>query len=67
MPVGHVFVGDSRGDIKHDNATLAVNVVPVAKTTKFFLSSRIPNVECDFAVVLEWVLICQWLNILDVG
>lgn len=23
MPVGHVFIGDSRGDVKHDDSTLS--------------------------------------------
>lgn len=47
MPVGNVFVSDSGGDIEHDDAALALNVVTVTKTTEFLLSSCVPNVEAD--------------------
>ena len=47
MPVGHILVRDSRGHIKHDDATLALNVVAIAKTAKLFLTSRVPDVETD--------------------
>ena len=50
-PLGHVGVGDSRTHIKHDDATIAANVVSIAKTTKFLLTGRVPNVEDNLAVV----------------
>ena len=35
MPVGNIFVSDTRGDIKHDNGTLSLNVISITKSTKF--------------------------------
>ena len=47
MPVGDVLVGDSRGDIEHDNSTLATDIITITKTTKLLLASSIPGVEND--------------------
>ena len=47
MPVGDVLVGDSGGDIEHDDTTLTLDVVTITKTTKLFLSSSVPDVEAD--------------------
>lgn len=47
MPVWDVLVGDSGGDIEHDNAALSLDVVTVTETTELFLTSGIPNVEAD--------------------
>jgi hypothetical protein len=47
MPIGDTFVRDSRGDIKHDDTTLALNVITITKTTKFFLTSGIPHIKDD--------------------
>ncbi len=51
MPVGYVFVGDAGRDIKHDDSALALNVVSITETTKFLLSSCVPDVEADGAEV----------------
>lgn len=51
MPVGHILVRDAGGNIKHDYATLPLNVVAVTKTTELFLSCSVPDVEADSAVV----------------
>jgi hypothetical protein len=51
MPVGNVFVGDAGSDIKHDDTTLALNVIPISKTAKLLLSSSVPYVEADRAKV----------------
>jgi len=51
MPVGNIFVGDAGGDVEHDNAALALDVVTIPETTKLFLSSSIPDVEADRAKV----------------
>jgi len=51
MPVWNVFVGDTGGDIKHDDAALAVDIVAIAQTTKFLLAGRIPNVELNLTQV----------------
>lgn len=52
MPVGDVLVSDPRGDVEHDDAALAVDVVSIAKTTKLLLAGGIPDVELDLAKVL---------------
>jgi hypothetical protein len=56
VPVGDVLVGDTGGDIEHDDAALAVDVVTVTETTKLLLAGGIPHVELDLAVVLWWPL-----------
>jgi hypothetical protein len=47
VPVGNVLVGDTRGNIEHDDTTLSLDVVSVTETAKLFLSSSVPNVEAD--------------------
>lgn len=51
MPVGHVLIRDSRGDVEHDNPALTAHVVSVSETSKFLLSSCVPDVEADRAKV----------------
>ena len=51
MPVGNILVRDSRCDIKHDDATLALDIISISKTTELFLASRIPGVKADGAKV----------------
>ena len=53
MPVRNVLVRDPGGHVKHDDTTLAVDVVPIAKATEFLLASGVPNVELDLAEVLR--------------
>ena len=53
MPVGNVFVCDAGGDIEHDDAALAVDIVTVTKTTELFLSSSIPDIKLDIAQILD--------------
>ena len=38
MPVWNVLVGDSTGDIEHDDTTLAINVISISQTTKLLLT-----------------------------
>ena len=45
MPVRHVLVGDTRGDIEHDDTTLSLNVVTITQTTKLFLASCVPHIK----------------------
>ena len=47
MPVGDVLVGDTGGDIEHDDTALTLDVVTITETTELFLSSGIPNVEAN--------------------
>ena len=51
MPIGDVLIGDARRDVKHYNATLALDVVAIAETTKLFLAGGIPDIENDRAIV----------------
>ena len=52
VPVWYIFVRNARSDIKHDDATLAIDVVTVSKTTKLLLTSSIPDIENNLAEVL---------------
>ncbi|RUO96644.1 hypothetical protein BC936DRAFT_141695 [Jimgerdemannia flammicorona] len=48
VPVGHVLVGDTGGDIKHNDSTLALDAMKnhaITETTKFLLAGGIPGVE----------------------
>jgi len=51
MPVGNVLIGDAGRDVKHYDATLALDVVAIAETTKLFLAGGIPDIEHDRAKV----------------
>lgn len=51
VPVGHVLVGDAGSNIKHDDATLALDVVTITETTKLLLSCSIPDIEANGAKV----------------
>ena len=51
MPVGDVFIGDSRGDVEHDDTTLSLDVISISQTTEFFLSCGIPCIETDLTKV----------------
>ena len=56
VPVGDVLVGDTRGDIEHDDTALAVDVVTITETTKLLLTCGVPNIELDLAEVLSQAL-----------
>lgn len=47
MPVGNVLVGDTGGDIEHDDPALSLDVVTISETTKLLLACGIPDVEAD--------------------
>lgn len=51
MPVGDILVGDAGGNVKHDDAALALDVVSIAQSTELLLPSRVPHVEADSAEV----------------
>lgn len=52
MPVGDVLVGDTRGNIEHDDTALAVDVVTVTETTELLLTGGIPDIELNLTEVL---------------
>jgi hypothetical protein len=47
VPVGNIFVSDTRSDVKHNDGALALDVVSVAQSSELFLPSGIPNIELD--------------------
>eukprot|EP00906_Rhabdomonas_costata_P021981 RCo031825 len=51
VPVGDVFVGLPRGDVKHDDSAVSLNVVAVSETSKLLLARSIPHIETDFTPV----------------
>jgi hypothetical protein len=51
MPIGDVFVRDSRCDVEHDNTTLPLDVISITETTKLLLACSIPNIEANSAKV----------------
>ena len=55
MPVWNILVGNTRGDIKHDDTALTVDVVAISQTAKLLLARRVPNVKCDISKVLAAV------------
>lgn len=59
MPVRHILVCDSRGNVEHDDATLALYVITITETTELLLTCSIPDVETDSAEVGRE---CQGVN-----
>lgn len=57
MPVGNVLVGDTGGNIEHDDTALAVDIVSISQTTKLLLAGSIPHVELDLSKVLPQPLV----------
>ena len=53
MPVGNVLVSDSRCDIEHDDATLAVDIITVSQPTKLLLTCCVPHIKYDISQVLS--------------
>ena len=47
VPVGNVLVGDTGGNVEHDDTALALDVVPIAETTELLLAGGVPDVEAD--------------------
>ena len=54
-PVGYVLVGNSRGNIEHDDTALSVDVVTITEATELLLSGSVPDVEGDLTKVLPTV------------
>lgn len=59
MPVGNVLVGNTRGDIEHDDTGLAVDVVTITETTELLLTGGIPDIELDGTQVLA-IRVSRW-------
>lgn len=64
VPVGNVLVGDTGGNIKHDDTALAVDVVSISQTSELLLAGSIPHIELDRTQVLQT---CQLIPLLVVS
>ena len=51
IPLWHVFVGDSGGDIEHEDGSVSTNIISLTKSSKLFLSCGIPEWELNWAMV----------------
>lgn len=51
VPLGDILVGDSGGDIEHDDRGVSTDVVAFPKTSELFLASSIPKGKLDGPVV----------------
>lgn len=51
VPCGHILVCKPRGNIKHDDSALAMNVVSITKSSKLLLTSCVPAVKAQLATV----------------
>ena len=51
VPLGHIFVSDPGGHIKHQNGCVGPNVVPFSQSAQFLLPGRVPEREFDGSVV----------------
>ena len=51
VPVGDILVCHSGGHVKHDDGTLALDVVAISESSKLLLTCRVPHVEPDRSTV----------------
>lgn len=51
VPLGDVLVGDSGGDIEHEDGCVGSDVVSFPESSEFFLSGSVPEGEFDGSVV----------------
>ena len=49
VPFRNILISDARANIEHDNAAMAANVIPITKSSQFFLAGCVPNIEFDKA------------------
>ena len=45
MPVRNIFVGDTGGNVEHDNGALTLDVVSITKSSEFLFQERRFNVS----------------------
>ena len=51
IPDWYILVSNATSHVKHDDGTLALDVVTVTETTKLLLASSIPHVEAEGTTV----------------
>jgi hypothetical protein len=47
VPVGNIFICDTRSDIKHNDGALTLDVISIAQSSELFLPRSIPDIEFD--------------------
>ena len=51
VPVGDILIGDSTGNVEHDDGALTLDVITISKATELLLSSGVPHIEADLTAV----------------
>lgn len=51
IPLGHILVCDSCGDIKHKDGSLGSNVVTLSEAAQLFLAGSVPKTKLNGSVV----------------
>jgi hypothetical protein len=51
VPIWNILVRGPGSDIKHDDGTIALDIISVTQSSELFLSSSVPNIEADDAAV----------------
>lgn len=51
VPLGDTGVGDSAGDIKHENSSMGSDIITFSETTQFFLTCSVPKVKLDWSMI----------------
>jgi hypothetical protein len=60
VPLWNVLISDSGADIEHDDTAVSTNIVSISESTKFLLTSSVPNVEEDHTFAgIEW----HWMDL----
>jgi hypothetical protein len=52
MPIWDVLVGDTRCDVKHNDAALPVDVIAITETAELFLTGSVPDVKLNLTQIL---------------
>jgi len=47
VPVWHIFIGDARRDVEHDDTALTLDIVAITESTKLLLPCCIPHIETN--------------------
>lgn len=53
MPVGNILVGDSGGNVEHNDTTFTVDVIPISQSSELLLAGSIPHIELELTEVGE--------------
>lgn len=53
VPLWYISVGDTRASVEHNDRTLASDVVSITKASEFLLTSGVPHIEENLAMIGE--------------